>query len=70
MSQLLVSQETASVDWLQEKYYSLEFHIFDTSWHMPAIGRNGQIECQVKRIQNVRVFNFVQSIQCRQLCRY
>jgi thiosulfate/3-mercaptopyruvate sulfurtransferase len=62
MSKLLVPQAAVSVDWLQENITHSDLIIFDASWHMPASGRNGQVEWQVERIQNARFFDFDQSI--------
>jgi thiosulfate/3-mercaptopyruvate sulfurtransferase len=62
MSNLQVPSAIVSIEWLQENINHPDLIIFDASWHMPASGRNGNLEWQAERIKNARFFDFDQSI--------
>ena len=62
MTELQLPDSLVSAEWLQRNIDHPQMVIFDTSWHMPASGRDGFKEWQNERIKNARYFDFDKSV--------
>ena len=58
MANLQLPDSLVSTVWLQQQLGHEDLVIFDASWHMPASGRNGFSEWQLKHIPGARFFDF------------
>ncbi len=58
MAGLQLPDSLVSVDWLQQHLGHEDLVIFDSSWHMPATGRDGYREWQQQHIPGARFFDF------------
>ena len=58
MSNLQLPDSLVSVDWLQQHLDDDKLVIFDSSWHMPATGRDGYTEWRQAHIPGSRFFDF------------
>lgn len=58
MASLELPDSLVSVDWLQQHLGHEDLVIFDSSWHMPATGRDGFREWRQQHIPGARFFDF------------
>ncbi len=58
MASLELPDSLVSVDWLQRHLGHDKLVVFDSSWHMPATGRDGYDEWRRQRIPGARFFDF------------
>ena len=58
MAKLQLPDSLVSVEWLRQHLDDDNLIIFDSSWHMPATGRDGFAEWQQEHILGARFFDF------------
>jgi thiosulfate/3-mercaptopyruvate sulfurtransferase len=58
MATLKLPDSLVSVSWLRQHLEHPDLIIFDSSWHMPATGRDGLKEWQQEHIPGARFFDF------------
>ena len=58
MASLQLPDSLVSVDWLKQHLDHENLIILDSSWHMPATGRDGFSEWQQEHIRGARFFDF------------
>ena len=58
MSTMQLPDSLVSVDWLKQHLDDDNLIIFDSSWHMPATGRDAFKEWQQEHIRGARFFDF------------
>ena len=62
MATLQLPDSLVSVDWLKQHLDDDNLVILDSSWHMPATGRDGFREWQQEHIPGGRFFDFDRKI--------